>query len=57
MANNFYVADFLFLKSLIFTLIITCFKRLRMHQITPFLAKKSGEHAPGPPTTSVNQHH
>ena len=29
MANNFYVADFLFLKSLIFTLVITYFKRLR----------------------------
>ena len=51
---------FNYLKIVDIRLIKTYFGTPRMHQIAPFLSRKSsGEHAPGPdsPSTSVNQHH
>ena len=38
--------------------IITIFRTLRMHQIAPFLSEFfKGEHAPRPPSTTVDKHH
>ena len=54
MANNF-VVELVSLNLLIFRFIITYFRTLRMRQIAPFFYNiLSGEHAPGPPSTSVN---
>ena len=47
------VVDLLYLKLMIFRLMMTYFGRLRMHQIAPFSSKISGD----PTSTSVNQHH
>ena len=49
-----FVVDLLTLELLIFRLIIAYFGTLRMHQSVPFF---QGEHAPGPPSTSVKPHH
>ena len=40
-----------------FRLIITYFGTLKMSQIAPFTSLFSGEHALGPPSTSVNHTH
>ena len=57
MANNFAVVELVSLDLLIFRFIITSLGTLRKRQIAPFFYHiLSGEHAPGPPSTSVNSH-
>ena len=55
-ANYFYYCGKLFLKLLIFRLIITYFEHAECARLRYFNIKFSGERAPGPPSTNLNQH-